>query len=87
MYNMIHDTKKHVQLAGTVTIGPKGQVVIPVEVREQMNLQPGDKMIALYMPEKHAVGFMSEESMQVMIDKMGAHFNEFRAFVNDNTKK
>ena len=43
---------KHIQLMGTVTVGPKGQVVIPVEVREGMGITPGDKLIALYFDEK-----------------------------------
>ena len=43
---------KHIQLMGTVSVGPKGQVVIPVEVREGMGITPGDKLIALYFDEK-----------------------------------
>ena len=43
---------KHIQLLGPVTVGPKGQVVIPVEVREGMGITPGDKLIALYFDEK-----------------------------------
>ena len=43
---------KHIQLMGTVTVGPKGQVVIPVEVREGMGITPGDQLIALYFDEK-----------------------------------
>ena len=50
MYN--YDIHKHIQLMGTVTVGPKGQVVIPVEVREGMGITPGDKLIALYFDEK-----------------------------------
>lgn len=30
---------------GVTTIGSKGQVVIPVEARNSMNMQPGDKVI------------------------------------------
>lgn len=83
MYNMTHDTKKHIQLAGTVTIGPKGQVVIPADVREHMGLKPGDKMIALYLPEKQSVGFVSEARLQDMIDKMGDQLDTFRSVLKD----
>ena len=83
MYNMTHETKKHMQLAGTVTIGPKGQVVIPADVREKMGLEPGDKMIALYIPDKQAVGFISEERMQTIIDKMGEQLDTFRTVLKD----
>lgn len=65
-------------LAGTATVGPKGQVVIPVEVREKMNIKPGDKLIALYVEDKHAVGFITEKAAQAMVDKMGEHVSVLR---------
>lgn len=74
----------HIQLAGTVTIGPKGQVVIPADVREKMQLTPGDKLIALYLPEKNAISFVTESHMQDMIDKMGEHIAELRSVLKDN---
>ncbi len=63
--------KDNIQLAGTVTLGPKGQVVIPVDVREGMGIQPGDKLVALYMPDQQAIGFVSEKTMRSIIDTMG----------------
>jgi AbrB family looped-hinge helix DNA binding protein len=71
--------KKHIELAGTVTVGPKGQVVIPSDVREKMQIRPGDKLIALYMPEKQSVGFVSESQIQNLIDKMGASVTDLQA--------
>lgn len=44
---------KAIHLVGTVTVGPKGQVVIPSEVRESMEINPGDKLVALYLEEKN----------------------------------
>lgn len=70
--------KDNIQLAGTVTLGPKGQVVIPSEVREQMSIEPGDKLVALYMPDSKAIGFVSESAMQSIIDRMGSHVDALR---------
>lgn len=74
--------KKHIDLVGTVTLGPKGQVVIPVEVREKMGVVPGDKLVALYLPEKKSIGFVSEKDMQSLIDKMGTHLSSLREKLN-----
>lgn len=71
----------HMSLAGTATVGPKGQVVIPAEVREKMNIKPGDKLIALYSPEKRAVGFIPEECAQAIIDRMGEQLTELQSIV------
>jgi AbrB family looped-hinge helix DNA binding protein len=71
------ETKKaDVCLAGTVTVGPKGQVVIPATVRTKMNIKPGDKLIALYIPHKRAIGFVHESDAQHIINKIGARVNE-----------
>ncbi|MDD3430339.1 MAG: AbrB/MazE/SpoVT family DNA-binding domain-containing protein [Oscillospiraceae bacterium] len=36
----------------TVKIGPKGQIVIPKEIREMFNLTPGDSLLFLADAEK-----------------------------------
>lgn len=78
----MHDpTKKHIELAGTVTVGPKGQVVIPADVRENMGIKPGDKLVALYMSGKNSVCFIPESSLQDLIDKMGEHLEQVRSIV------
>lgn len=68
-------------LAGTATVGPKGQVVIPAEVREKMNIKPGDKLIALYSENKKAIGFISESCAQAMVDAMGERLTELQSIV------
>ena len=62
-----------INLVGTVTVGPKGQVVIPVEAREKMGVKPGDKLIALFLDDHKTVSFVTETEMQTMINKMGSH--------------
>jgi AbrB family looped-hinge helix DNA binding protein len=84
MYNMEEPNKKHIELMGTVTVGPKGQVVIPVEVREKMKIKSGDKLIALYIPQKGAVGFVTEDQMRSHIQRMGASLSELRSVVGDS---
>lgn len=40
---------------GAVTVGERGQVVIPAVAREQMDLEPGDKLLAFAHPTKQMV--------------------------------
>ena len=53
--------------AGTVTVGSKGQIVIPKEARELMGINPGDTLILLAdiergiaIPKKEAFDELSE---------------------------
>lgn len=64
--------ENHIQLIGAVTLGERGQIIVPVEVRKKMQLTAGDKLIALYIPDNDSVGFIKESKLQAVIDKMGA---------------
>lgn len=90
MYNigeMKEDSKTHIELAGTVTLGPKGQVVIPVDVREKMGVKPGDKLVALYIPDKESIGFVTEAKLQYLVDKMGSHLSHIRSMINQESPR
>ena len=40
---------------GSVTVGERGQVVIPAQARERCGIQPGDKLLAFVHPNGHGV--------------------------------
>lgn len=63
--------QNHIELAGRVTIGPRGQVVIPADVREKLGLKTGDHMLALFIPDSDAVAFVHESKLQALIDQAG----------------
>lgn len=78
---------KHLQLAGTATLGPKGQVVIPADVREKMNINPGDKLIALYVEDKQSIAFVTETQAQTIIDQFNTHIAELTDVIQSSEKE
>ncbi len=43
---------------GSVTVGERGQVVIPAEARERLGIQPGEKLLAFIHPTDTGVAFV-----------------------------
>lgn len=59
----------HVKLIGRVPVGPRGQVVIPSEARRQLDIDPGDHLIALMIPDSDAVAFVHESKLDELMQK------------------
>jgi len=52
---------------GAATVGSKGQVVIPAEAREELNIKEGDKLVVMGPPTKNGVLFVKAESIEAMM--------------------
>ena len=44
---MEHEMKDVERLMSSVTVGPKGQIVIPKEMRDMFDIKPGDKLLVM----------------------------------------
>lgn len=45
-----HEDLIRKSFVGSVTVGERGQIVIPVEARQRLGLQAGDKLLAFVNP-------------------------------------
>lgn len=54
---------------GSATVGERGQVVIPKEIRRKMNLKPGDKLFVFSRMNKF-IGFIKAENFDTIISEM-----------------
>ena len=52
-----------------VTVGERGQVVIPSNARKALGIQPGDKLLALEGPMGSSIVFMRLSSMDAMLER------------------
>ena len=67
------------------SVGTKGQIVIPLEVREKLNLSPGDKVVIM-MRDNHAAVMLPMNGMRDWLEKMTANFAEMKEVVSQETK-
>ena len=54
---------------GVAKVGEKGQIVIPKEVREMFNINPGDSVVLLCDKEK-GIALVKAEAIQDYADKV-----------------
>jgi AbrB family looped-hinge helix DNA binding protein len=51
---------------GTVTVGERGQVVIPAEARKKMNIHSGDKILVMGHPNGRGIFLCKIDAMRDM---------------------
>jgi AbrB family looped-hinge helix DNA binding protein len=57
---------------GAVTVGERGQVVIPASVREALGISAGDKLLVFAHPSGSGVLFTKLQDLQRMTELIGA---------------
>jgi AbrB family looped-hinge helix DNA binding protein len=53
---------------GTVTVGERGQVVIPAEARKAFGIETGDKLLVFAHPSQHGVTLVKIDAVQRFVD-------------------
>lgn len=67
------------KLFGTATVGTKGQIVIPAEAREELNIQPGDRLYVLGSMHASGLVLLKEDTIEEVVQQMSAQIEGFRA--------
>jgi AbrB family looped-hinge helix DNA binding protein len=71
-------THEH-SILGMVSVNEKGQVVIPIEARTLMGLEPGDKLIVIAHPTKSGVLLMKPDGLEAVAKSMLAKLSDVKA--------
>lgn len=79
----MHDKK----LFGTATVGTKGQVVIPADAREALNIQPGDRLYVVGSEKAKWVGFLPEEQLRAIVDHLTDNAESIRSVLKNTDKE
>lgn len=70
-YNYYMRHKLHgKKLYGTATVGTKGQIVIPSEAREELSIEPGDKLYIAGSVERKVLFCLKEEQLRALVEQL-----------------
>jgi len=75
------------KLYGTATVGTKGQIVIPVEAREELNIQTGDKLYVVGSIENKFIGFIKEDELRELIDHITDNVQQYKDTLDKLTEE
>lgn len=70
------------RLYGTATVGTKGQIVIPADAREELNIQPGDRLYIVNAMHGSGIVCLKEEALESMVQQLTAQVEDFKALQN-----
>jgi AbrB family looped-hinge helix DNA binding protein len=75
------------KLFGTATVGTKGQVVIPANAREELNIACGDRLYVVGSAKGGFLGFLKEEALESIMQQLTAQVESFRALKQEKDKE
>jgi len=61
---------------GSVTVGERGQIVIPSEARSDMGIQQGDKLLIMKHPAHHGLMVFKIDSARAFLDDFSAMLDQ-----------
>lgn len=79
----MHDKK----LYGTASVGTKGQVVIPADARQALNIQPGDRLYVVGSEKAQFVGFIKEEQLRHLIEHLSLNLESYKSVLTNKDKE
>jgi len=63
---------------GSVTVGERGQVVIPAEVRKSFKIKSGDKLIVLAKPDMEMFSFVPSDNFNRFLNEAAELISKFK---------
>ncbi len=66
---------------GSVTVGERGQIVIPAEARNEMEIQPGDKLLVMKHPIHKGLVVVKFEAMREFREELDHGLDEVRRHI------
>jgi len=68
---------------GSTTVGSRGQVVIPVNARKELGLNPGSTLLVFHAPHGHGLFLLKTDTIETMLNAMSEGLSRFEKLLED----
>ncbi len=74
---------RHGKCCGSVTVGERGQVVIPVEARNNLDIKPGDKLIVFLGFRPSGLTLVKAEAVTEFVARAMEHLGKVKEAIEE----
>lgn len=72
---------------GSATVGERGQIVLPIELRKKIQIQPGDKLIVMGTLGDNLILLLNPSFLINILGKIEQGESELRRALKDNNSE
>jgi len=69
---------------GTVTVGERGQLVIPAQLRKILNIKPGDQLMVFAKPDKRVINLMPSKDFSKFLERAAKVISKLERKISKN---
>ena len=64
---------------GSTTVGERGQIVLPVKLRNDFKIKKGDKLLVIVDPHGSRINLVNPDTMSKFLDMMSENINQMKS--------
>jgi len=68
---------------GSAVVGPRGQLVIPVEARRELGIDVGTKLLAFNLPQVEGLIFIKIEAVEDLVNIISRQVEDFTKLLRE----
>jgi len=72
---------KEMKFYGSTTVGERGQIVLPVKLRDDFTIKKGDKLLVIGNADEYRIVLVNPESMSKYLDLMSQQINNMKTTI------
>lgn len=79
----IKDSLHRFKVFGSMTVSPRGQVVIPANARKELDIDSGDALLVCALPHGQGLLLLKVDAIEQMLSTMSEQLTEFERLMRD----